>query len=102
MVVRPPVCSPTIYFVQTEPDGPVKIGYTRRRVGDRMAEGQTFNAQRILVLAETYGTRHEETLLHQRFRHLRIQGEWFRYGEEVRDLVLHLVEGGNLQSWLHT
>lgn len=96
------VNSPTVYFIQTDPpDGPVKIGHTRRRIQARVSEGQTFNANRILVLAETYGTRDDETLLHDRFQHLRINGEWFQYSPEVQDLVMHLIQGYSLQSWLH-
>jgi hypothetical protein len=97
----PVVDSPTVYILQTEPDGPVKIGFTRRRIYNRVAAGQTFSPDRIYVLAETYGTLQDETALHRRFKHLRVRGEWFRYGDEVQELVAYLSEGGSLQYWLH-
>lgn len=97
-----PVCSPTVYFIQDNPpEGPVKIGYTSRAIHARVAEGQTFHANALTVLAETYGTRKDESALHRRFAHLRIRGEMFLYNAEIRDLVMHLIEGNNLQSWLY-
>lgn len=93
--------APTVYFLQSEPpEGPVKIGYTRRKVTDRVAEAQTFSANRIVVLAETLGSREEEATLHRVFAAQRLSGEWFRYDPPLRDLVCYLHEGGTLQSWL--
>lgn len=92
--------APTVYFLQLDPPGgPVKIGYTRRSVYDRVAEGQTFSPQKILVLAETLGSLEDEAKLHQHFSHLRLQGEWFTYDPELKDLVMYLVSGHSLQSW---
>lgn len=93
--------SPTVYFIQDNPpDGPVKIGYTRRAIHARVAEGQTFHANPLTVLTETYGTRKDESALHRRFAHLKIRGELFHYSAEIRDLIHYLVEGGSLQCWL--
>ena len=95
---------PTVYFVQAElPDGPVKIGYTGRRVRERMAEGQTFAPQELTLLAETYGTREDEASLHRIFAPLHLRGEWFRYEGELRELVMMLMlDEGTLQSWLES
>lgn len=66
---------PTIYFVQVDrPDGPVKIGYTGRRVGARMAEGQTFSPLELEVLVEAYGTYEDEAHLHRIFKPYHIRG----------------------------
>ena len=93
--------TPTVYFVQAEPpDGPVKIGYTRRRVDVRVSEGQTFSSNQIHVLVEVPGTRRDESRLHRRFAHLHLRGEWFTYGEDLRDLAHYLADGGTLSSWL--
>ncbi len=93
--------SPTVYFIQAEPpDGPVKIGYTRRKVEDRRAEGQTFSSNPLRVLAETLGTREDESALHHRLSETRLHGEWFTYGDTLRDLIFYLIEGGSLQEWL--
>lgn len=93
---------PTIYFVQSDsPNGPVKIGYTGRRVKERMAEGQTFAHQELTLLAETYGTMADEARLHHLFAPLRVRGEWFRYEGDLRELVMMLMlDEGTLQSWL--
>jgi len=95
---------PTVYFVQTEsPDGPVKIGYTGRRVRERMAEGQTFAHQELTLLAETYGTPADEAKLHRLFAPLRVRGEWFRYDGDLRELVMMLMlDEVTLQSWLES
>jgi hypothetical protein len=93
---------PTVYFVQSDsPNGPVKIGYTGRRVKERMAEGQTFAHQELTLLAETYGTMADEVKLHRLFAPLRVRGEWFRYEGDLRELVMMLMlDEGTLQSWL--
>ena len=93
--------SPTIYFVQAQPPyGPVKIGYTRRGAPVRVAEGQTFSADEITILAETYGTMDDEKKLHRVFADQRIRGEWFAHGALLAELILHLLEGYSLQTWL--
>lgn len=95
--------SPTVYFIQTDPpEGPVKIGYTRRKVGARRSEGQTFNSSPLRVLVETRGSREDETLLHQIFVSSRLRGEWFSYGDTLRELILYLIDGGDLKEWLNS
>lgn len=90
-----------MYFVQTDPpEGPVKIGFTTRKVDIRVSEGQTFSHTKLHILAETLGTLADEAQLHKRFKHLRVHGEWFTYGEPIQDLVQFLQDGGSLQSWL--
>jgi hypothetical protein len=92
---------PTIYFVQADPpDGPVKIGFTGRRVVHRMAEGQTFAPKELTLLAETFGTRDDETRLHRLFGAYRVRGEWFLPSLIIRELIEHLHDGGDLRVWL--
>lgn len=93
---------PTIYFAQVgRPDGPVKIGYTGRRVHKRMAEGQTFSPQVLEILVETYGTYEDEAHLHRIFKPYHVRGEWFTPSTLLWDLIHHLADdGGNLQIWL--
>lgn len=78
----------------------MKIGYTARSVRFRLAEAQTFHPGRLYVLVEALGTRSDEAALHRMFRHLRLNGEWFTYGDDLRELVVYLCEGGSLRSWL--
>lgn len=95
---------PTIYFVQVDrPDGPVKIGYTGRRVQERMAEGQTFSPLELEVLVEAYGTYEDEAHLHRIFKPYLIRGEWFRCEGAVSELIYYLLlDGGDLQLWLES
>ena len=92
---------PTVYFIQANgPSGPVKIGYTGRRVSQRLAEGQTFAPEELTVLVEAPGTPADEAKLHRLFSQHRIRGEWFTYGPEIQELVWFLIEGGSLTLWL--
>ena len=98
--VRP--TNPTIYFIQVDPpDGPVKIGFTGRRVEKRMAEGQTFAPQSLHLLVESHGTLSDEDHLHRIFQKDCIRGEWHQYSPLLRELVSYLAfEDGSLQTWL--
>ena len=93
---------PSVYFVQIDrPDGPVKIGYTGRRVADRMAEGQTFSPAELEVLVESHGTFEDEAKLHRIFKPYHIRGEWYVPGPLLQELVYQLLlDGGDLQVWL--
>ena len=95
---------PTVYFIQANgPSGPVKIGYTGRRVSQRLAEGQTFAPEELTVLVEAPGTPADEAKLHRLFAPLRLRGEWFRYEGELRELVMMLMlDDVTLQSWLES
>jgi hypothetical protein len=51
---------------------------------------------------ETRGNREDETLLHQIFVSSRLRGEWFSYGDTLRELILYLIDGGDLKEWLNS
>lgn len=74
-----------IYFIQAvdEPEGPVKIGFTDRAVGKRLAALQTGNPRELRVVALTNGDRDTETYLHRRFAASRMCGEWFKWSAEL-------------------
>ena len=78
----------------------MKIGYTARRVSVRLAEGQTFAPEALLVLAESPGTLSDESRLHRIFREDHSRGEWYRYTPRLKELVGYLADGGSLESWL--
>lgn len=66
-----------VYFIQALEGGPIKIGYTSSKSAkNRLANLQTAHAQKLVVLATT--ERHEEADLHERFKSLRLAGEWFK------------------------
>lgn len=91
--------TPTIYFLRAG-EGPVKIGYTSRRGEYRLREAQTYQDRDLILLVETMGTKKDEDALHRMFRTSHIRGEWFHYTDDLSDLVMYLIEGGSLQSYL--
>ncbi len=83
----------TIYFVQAEDGGPIKIGLAAC-VWCRLSSLQTGNPARLLLLATTVGDCVDEAELHSRFSRHRLRGEWFRPNPEL----LALIEGLRAQS----
>jgi len=73
-----------VYFIQEGTDGPIKIGYTAANPKGRLAALQTGNAKPLRVVTWAPGTTQDERDLHERFKHLRMQGEWF---QPAADLV---------------
>ncbi len=66
-----------VYFIRAGEAGPVKIGFSRS-VQTRLAALQTAHHERLVLVAKHMGTIETERELHQRFTHLRLEGEWFR------------------------
>ena len=69
--------SGTVYFIESGPGGPVKIGYTSDTPQSRIRVMQTGNPSRLRLLASMEGTEADEAELHERFEDARIRGEWF-------------------------
>ena len=61
----------------------VKIGYSEQ-FAYRLAELQTGNPVMLEVYKTIAAEKRVERELHAKFRHLRIQGEWFRWCKEIR------------------
>lgn len=83
-----------VYFIRAG-NGPVKIGHVMRRVtlGERMDMLQTGNAEPLRFLAATKGTITMERLLHKLFSHLRINGEWFKPGDDLMQYIDQFIHG---------
>ena len=75
-----------VYFVQSGEDGPIKIGWTQD-IERRIAELQTANAHPLKLLGEVPGTMRDETAMHARFSHLRMEAEWFRNALEIQTFL---------------
>lgn len=83
----------TLYVLQEEGDGPVKIGWVNAwmPVEWRMSTLQTGNPRALRIVRVFPGMpKRIERLLHRRLRQWRIRGEWFDRGTlaVVDDLVL--------------
>lgn len=77
-----------IYFVRAGADGPIKIGYTRTSLNARLAFLQVGNAETLTVIQRALCGPGFERVLHERFAHLRIRGEWFRPEPELLEYAL--------------
>ena len=66
-----------IYFVQCGKNGPIKIGCTGN-VEERIAQMQTCCPYELRLLWQIQGDKNDEAEIHERWKHERIRGEWFR------------------------
>jgi hypothetical protein len=75
----------TVYFVAEEGTERVKIGLTTNPVWTRVSELQIANDRQIILMRAIKGDYNVERAAHKRFAHLRLEGEWFRYSDEMWD-----------------
>lgn len=78
----------SVYFIQAT-SGPIKIGIALDPRA-RLAGLQISHFEELALLAAVPGGINLETQLHRRFAHLRIRGEWFRDGPELRREIARL------------
>lgn len=82
----------SLYFIQKGSDGPIKIGIAEN-VDRRMKELQTGNAVRLNLLAKVAQTKDlNEGLLHEKFSHIRMNGEWFEPARELLDFISEVAQ----------
>lgn len=101
-VGRTPPCLPAnkhcyIYFVRA--GNFIKIG---RAINPehRLADLQMTSPKRLVLLIAVAGNPRDETTLHRRFRDLRVQGEWFRFGGALVWFITSLQQGLKLDDLL--
>jgi DNA-binding MarR family transcriptional regulator len=78
----PKTKGPIVYFIQSNLGGPIKIG-TTTDLRDRLVQIQATSPLPLVVLSIQRGNASCEAMLHERFRSLRLHGEWFFPGEEL-------------------
>lgn|GEM_PF-1614371 len=71
-----------VYFVSAGEGGPIKIGWSQD-VASRIEQLQVGNAYKLILLAKIPGTMADEAETHKRFKHLRMESEWFRNSIEI-------------------
>lgn len=71
-----------VYFVRSLHGGPVKIGCTSG-LAARLSYLQTGNPYPLALLAAYPGAEAEERAEHERFRFVRLRGEWFKDSPEL-------------------
>lgn len=67
----------TIYYIQAGKKGPIKIGFTKKLLEDRLKALQTGNHKKLHVLGSETGTKALEKERHGQFAFLKKRGEWF-------------------------
>ena len=86
-----------IYFLRAGCDGPVKIGYAKRSVEDRVAGFQTGHYETLVVIRKTPGSRLDEAKLHRYFANQRLRGEWFKFCEEMMTIDVSTIQAGDVR-----
>lgn len=82
------IYKPTVYFIQTDRDDCVKIGYTSS-LASRLRAYATHSSVEPRLLFSFPGDKGTERVLHKQFEHLRIEGkrEWFRLDDEILSYI---------------
>ncbi len=73
---------PSVYLVESGPGGPIKIGVSSC-IGQRLADLQVSNPDKLSCLLTISGGTNVELMLHSVLRESRIRGEWFRRSIEL-------------------
>jgi len=83
-------CS-VVYFIRQGLTGPIKIGYSTNGIYKRLKGLQTGNSSILYpVGAIIGGTKETEKVLHDRFAHLKIKGEWFYPGRDLIEYISYV------------
>lgn len=81
-------CKPDgwIYIVRAGNQNAAKIGWSGS-LPDRLRTLQCAHVHPLRLLASFPGARGDEVRLHHQFRSLRMRGEWFRLGDDLRRFI---------------
>lgn len=85
-----------LYFIQME-DGPVKIGRSAN-VPSRLSSIQCASPYKVRLLGVLVGCGHQEDEFHQLLRRHRMRGEWFKWTNQVGDVVETALAGGDWRA----
>ena len=82
----------SLYFIQEDEDGPIKIGWTNMDVAARMAAFQTGNSHHLRLLGELDLLPEYEKFWHGRFERFQKKSEWFWPAPELLDAIKEAVD----------
>ena len=82
-----------VYFITSEPDEYVKVGWSLNHPADRLRVLQTGCPQPLRLMAFAPASREEERRLHLTFADLQYRSEWFFMERKLLDLVSYLSDG---------
>lgn len=83
-----------IYFVLSPDSSAIKIGFSVNP-RNRMRYLANASAHKLELLHMTPGTVKYEKSLHEKFSHLRLNGEWFADSPQLRHFIDSLIKGCN-------
>jgi hypothetical protein len=75
-----------VYFILAPKAEAMKIGYSKNPMA-RFSNLDTGSPEELVFWGSIPGSREDETALHNKFKHLRLGGEWFR---ECGELLNHI------------
>jgi T5orf172 domain len=85
---------PLVYFIQSDDDGPIKIGYVSRASAfeARLRDLQVGSPFPLSVMRTVPGNRRTEAAMHIRFGASRVSGEWFLPSDDLLKFLRPSVE----------
>jgi hypothetical protein len=100
-----------VYFLLDIEAMVVKVGYSSQ-IDERLKQIRSHTISPLVLVKIIPGGFKEEQLIHQRFSHLRVHHEWFRFNKELNVFVdecaseppiwIHGCIAANLAGWLDT
>jgi len=76
-----------IYFIKVGKKGPIKIGYTNTNPKHRIEAMKTGSPYPLKIIGVLDGGKNREKFLHEQFKDLRMNGEWFQPGIILKDFI---------------
>jgi len=88
-----PLVKDKIYFIEAFGLDKIKIGFSRDPQ-KRLKELQTGSPVKLRLLVSMNGSQQQESMLHEKFAKLSIDGEWFHATKELRDYIDKIIIKG--------
>lgn len=82
-----------IYFILSSETNSVKIGYTANDAKKRLLELQTGNPIYLVLIGMIEGDVDTKKYYHEKFVKYRQQGEWFFFGEDIKNFITDVNNG---------
>ena len=82
-----------VYFISSEKNREIKIGFTARPVEKRLKSLQTAHPYKLKLLTIVPGTTEDEKSLHERFANIRLEGEWFKPHPDLLAFISVILKG---------
>lgn len=77
-----------IYFVYDRQNTTVKIGYTEN-IGRRLYQLKRSHGSHLVLINILSGNRQSEKIAHEKFKGLRLTGEWFTFSDDMLHIRSH-------------